>query len=432
MKHRNNMISFCVNTCKNELNHLKLLFKSFEKNLSTLDHEFIVFIDSDNQNTFEWLLSQKSIFHNLKILRNTQIPYSNSTGQNIMFGEAKNEIVSYLQSDMVICKNYDLEILSKLEKNMLLCSTRIEPSLHGNSGEKITKDFSLTPIDFDLESFTQFAESVKEDRLIEYYFAPYTMYKNVWLSIGGHDIQFRRSREDSDIYTRLLIDGVTVVQTWKALVYHFTCTSSRGLDWYNQNNPQARNRVELQNIADNFELAKIMRKWGKFNHSNVKTKYYEISAIVKGDIKNNKDKVLNIEPFFNKIYFEDEFAIEYIFDRYDTESQKPANELMGIKPDQWKEFKYLFQKDIVKERMFKLSNSVQDDIEISFSIDNISNDDIYNFIQKLQDIIDSVDDVGNYEYGAFNINIRNKIDKAHKNIVVDNPKISEDHMYTIH
>ena len=46
------LISFCINTAVNELDYLKLLFKSLQDNLSNLNHEIIVFIDSDNQGTF--------------------------------------------------------------------------------------------------------------------------------------------------------------------------------------------------------------------------------------------------------------------------------------------------------------------------------------------------------------------------------------------
>jgi len=189
------MITFCINTSKNELNHVKLLFKSLEQNLSTREHEIIVFIDSDNQNTFEWLLTQKTIFPNLKLLRN-DIPVSYGYARNIneMFEQSCNEVVSYLQSDMVICKDYDLEILKKLEPGMVLCSTRIEPPLHGNSGEKITYDFGLDPTQFNLQAFTDYAESQKQDKCTEYFFAPFTLHKEVWTSIGGHDTQFRRSR----------------------------------------------------------------------------------------------------------------------------------------------------------------------------------------------------------------------------------------------
>ena len=46
-------ISFCINTAKNELNHIKLLFDSLKYNLKDKTHEIIVFVDSDNQNTTE-------------------------------------------------------------------------------------------------------------------------------------------------------------------------------------------------------------------------------------------------------------------------------------------------------------------------------------------------------------------------------------------
>ena len=64
------LISFCINTARNELNHIQLLFKSLQQNLSTLDHEVIVFVDSDGGGTFDWLLTQKQLFPNLKILKN--------------------------------------------------------------------------------------------------------------------------------------------------------------------------------------------------------------------------------------------------------------------------------------------------------------------------------------------------------------------------
>ena len=59
-------ISFCINTAVNELDNLKLLFKSLKDNLRYDKHEIIVFIDTDNEGTYEWLLTQKSKFYDLK------------------------------------------------------------------------------------------------------------------------------------------------------------------------------------------------------------------------------------------------------------------------------------------------------------------------------------------------------------------------------
>ena len=114
-----NKLTFCINTSENELSHLKLLLRSLEDNLHYKDHEILVFIDSDNENTYEWLISQKKNFSHLRILRNTlPICYGYARNINEMFEQASNDIVSYLQSDMVICKNYDKEVLMGIEHAM--------------------------------------------------------------------------------------------------------------------------------------------------------------------------------------------------------------------------------------------------------------------------------------------------------------------------
>ena len=86
-------ISFCINTSRNEINHIKLLFRSLEKNLSSKKHEIIVFIDSDNQGTFEWLMTQKETFPNLKVLRNNlPICYGYARNINEMFEQSSDDL----------------------------------------------------------------------------------------------------------------------------------------------------------------------------------------------------------------------------------------------------------------------------------------------------------------------------------------------------
>ena len=246
-------ISFCINTAVNELDNLKLLFKSLKDNLRYDKHEIIVFIDTDNEGTYEWLLTQKSEFNDLKILKNPlPICYGYARNINEMFKFASHDIVSYLQSDMVISKDYDFYISKHIGPNMVLSSTRVEPPLHGPGPEKHTVDFGLYPEQFKYDEFQEFCIKNKVDKTTNYFFAPFTMYKEVWNNIGGHDTQFRRSREDSDVLNRLILAGNKICQTWEALVYHFTCTSSRGKDWFNPENTKAQERVKLQQQADDI------------------------------------------------------------------------------------------------------------------------------------------------------------------------------------
>lgn len=424
------LISFCINTAKNELNHIQLLFKSFQQNLSTIEHEFIVFIDSDNQNTFEWLLTQKSIFPNLRILRNElPIPYGYQRNINEMFFQASHDIVSYIQSDMVVCKDYDLEVLKHLQSNMVLCSTRIEPPLHGNSGEKITYDFGLDPSSFNLEQFTNYAEIKKQNHITEYFFAPFTLYKETWNSIGGHDTRFRRSREDSDILVRLVLNKTKIIQVWNALVYHFTCTSSRGKDWFDSNNTAAQQRAKLQQIADSIELNKFFRKWGRFTHDVNAICKYNISADITGlENEQNALKFKVIEPFFHKIKTTQYFMQSLLEDynkRHDV-----ANELLNVSAESWNLYAYMFLDENYLNRI--TTHYIEDDVVIKFNLDQLTEIDLNSFILNLQDIIHHTDEIGEFSYGIFSIIIRNKNNVANEQIIVKNPPIQKDHLYKIH
>jgi GT2 family glycosyltransferase len=422
------LITFCINTSINELDHIKLLFESLKQNLSILEHEIVVFIDSDNQGTTEWLLEQKQIFPNIKILKNElPIPYGYQRNINEMFNSASNQIVSYLQSDMVICKNYDIEILKYLEPNMILCSTRIEPPLHGNSGEKITYDFGLDPKEFNLDLFTQYVEGQKQEKITEYFFAPFTLYKDTWNSIGGHDTIFRRSREDSDILTRLVLNGVKIIQVWNALVYHFTCTSSRGKDWFNSNNQEAQNRARLQQFADQIEMGKFFRKWGKFNHSTDKVIYYKITANILGK-NSNLSKFLMFESFFDKVYVEDKTIINLVQKEYDKQ-QTIANQLLNVSQKDWEKYKYIFNQLNVNERIYPLIEN-KENIVVEFDINLTDEDYINSFFIHLQDIIDQ-NEIGQFEYGPFKIFIRIKENKAQERIFISNPLIKKEHLYKV-
>ena len=424
------LISFCINTARNELNHIQLLFKSLQQNLSTLDHEVIVFIDSDNQNTFDWLLTQKETFPNLKILKNElPICYGYARNINEMFLQASHDVVSYLQSDMVVCKDYDLEVLKHIQPNMIVCSTRIEPPLHGNSGEKITYDFGLDPIGFDLDKFTEYAESQKKKQITEYFFAPFTLYKNTWNSIGGHDTRFRRSREDSDILVRLILNDTKIIQIWNALVYHFTCTSSRGKDWFNPNNNEAQQRIKLQQHADSIELNRFYRKWGRFSHDIKKLSIYNISAVITGMLNDqNAYKFKMIEPFFNKIqtnkYFIDLVQQDYI------NHHLPANELLNINNQVWQEYSYMYTDDDYLTRISE--NAIQDDVVITFNLDQLTDYNAKSFILNMHDIIDNTEDTGEFSYDIFHISISHKQNISSKKIHIQNPKIKQQHLYTIH
>jgi len=418
-------ISFCINTSINERFHVELLFRSLNQNLCRKDHEILVYVENDNQDTVGFLKTQKEIFPNLKIVVNPlPIPLGYARNINLMFEMATHEIVSYLQSDQVICHQYDLEVLKHLNEHNIISSTRIEPPLHPPSPEKITHDFGLDPQKFDLDVFTRFAESKKTDRITDYWFAPFTLYKKNWVSIGGHDTLFRRSREDSDLLYRFCLQGLKMKQCWSAIVYHFTCTSSRGKEWWK---PENQRRTQLQSVADQVEMQRFLRKWKRFKHEAVddpQTNYkYNISVNLKNCMPVQATGIFSMYHLFEKIFIDEPQTRQMAKDRY-QKLHNPANEILNISDKQWAEFGKYYRvwnvEDIFSDA------PVEDDIVLEIDM-NTMTPELYKYLQQMNDIIHSYKDelTPGDEFDCEGIKIKvNRIQNViEENVVVKNPPL---------
>jgi len=418
-------ITFCIPTCNNEKDYISLLLDSMENNFDSLEHEVIIFVDSDNQNTYEFLNQRDNKFKDIRILRNKlPVPICYQRNVNIMFELAKHDIVSMIQSDMVVCKHYDTEILRHLkDENTIVSATRVEPSLHPPSPEKHTLDLGLSPDEFDVKSFDKFVkENTDLEKVTNYWFAPFTLYKQRWLEIGGHDTLFRRSREDSDVLMRLRLNGCNIIQTWSALVYHFTCVSSRGKGWFKEEN---QNRTKLQQIADSFEMNKYHRKWKRFEHSAepIKSDYYlyKSSISLKNCNKELVEHIINVSQFFDKVYIDDADTLESILEIIEDKS-KPANELFGYTDEQWEKYSKYFRTYDYKN-IFK-SKEENDDIIVYADVSSINTQERFNFLMQFNDIVHhQTEPNSEFEYDVFKLKIGKKVNTIKDNIIVHNPKI---------
>jgi GT2 family glycosyltransferase len=419
-------ISFCINTTAKELEYLKLLLRSLKEGVDTNLHEIIIFVENHTEESLNWIKSQKSEFSNLKLMiNNLPVCYGYARNINEMFKIASNDIVSYLQSDMIVGKGYDQDVLAEVKPNMILSATRIEPPLHGPGSEKHTMNFGLTPADFKYDLFQMFCESNKQDKQTQYFFAPFTLYKDVWNSIGGHDTTFRRSREDSDILNRFVLNGVEIVQTWNALVYHFTCTSSRGQDWFNKENTQAQQRVLVQQQADGIELARINRKWGNFSHGTPLKYHYNIEANIDVD-EVDLGKYIAIEQMFSKVFINSEELLEKI---KNVSEHVPANYLLNFSKEDWDRYKYLYNQNNIEDRV-EIGHS-KGDVILSFKMSDITQETYGAVLMNLQSIIDAHQE-GVYAFDDFTFKIRFKNNNIQDLIKVSNPEIQEQDLYTIY
>ena len=242
---------------RNNLEFLQLAYDSIRR-LET-KHEVLVLNDASTDGTKEWIEEQQDedliVHHNLGPER---------IGIVGMFDKgiemARTDIIMAFHSDMVVCKDFDKNILKHLERGKVVSATRVEPPLHPDGPEKILRNYGIEVEEFDMDVWLEQSEKLKEDRQTEGIFAPWCMYREDFLSIGGHDPLFApQSKEDSDLFNRFVLNGYEIIQSWDALVYHFT---SRGSRFNKHSGGSAGNNSEEWLHTTNKNMRNFIRKWG--------------------------------------------------------------------------------------------------------------------------------------------------------------------------
>ena len=294
---------------RNNLDLLKLCYKSI-KDLGN-DHHILVLNDASVDGTEEWLKSLDD--NNLHVYTN---PGPDRVGIVGMFDKgiemASTDIIFAFHADMVAGSRLDVHILQYLEKGKVVCATRIEPPLHPEGVEKVILDCGVEPESFNNDKFQ---DKVKElqgrygpkdsghDRT-NGIFAPWCMYKEDYLAVGGHDELFApQSREDSDLFNRFLLKGYDLIQSWESFVYHFTSRGSR----YNKysGGDIGKDSPEWQ-MTNHKNMRNFTRKWGTMvQHDEymlpIVTPKYDIAFVV---YNCTKSLLGQLEPWCSKIYLD--------------------------------------------------------------------------------------------------------------------------------
>ncbi len=308
------LISF-IQPSRNNLKYLKWSYNSIRKHLG-YRHEICWADDFSDDGTWEWMNKIKEKDGNVKIYRNEG---PTRLGHTILYDTlvdmATSDIIMIYHADMYACPNMDVEVLKHLERGKVVSATRIEPPLHPDGPEKILMDYGIEPEEFreqDLLGWVnEYLEEIKDDEhdTTNGIFAPWAMYKDDFLSIGGHDSLYApQSKEDSDIFNRFVLAGYDLKQTWRGLVYHMTCRGSRFKDGALRNPAGQvfmKGRESSEWLAQNLRSTRnFIRKWGhmvkhdKFMYPIIPPKY-NIGFVV-DNCDNNMLKEL--EPWCSNIY----------------------------------------------------------------------------------------------------------------------------------
>jgi glycosyltransferase involved in cell wall biosynthesis len=366
---------------RNNLEFLKLAYQSL-RNLKT-KHQILVLDDASIDGTLEWLNSLND---------DDLIIYSNPGPERIgivgMFDKgielSTTDIIFAFHADMVASPNLDTNILNHLKRGTVVSATRVEPPLHPPGPEKITLPLGNDVDEFDIEKTLEVLSEIEiqnENKITEGIFAPWCMYKDDFFAVGGHDELFApQSKEDSDLFNRFHLMGYKFIQSWDALVYHFTSRGSR-FNKHSGGSAGVNSNEWIDTTTKNGR--NFIRKWGHFVKHDEYMKpivphKYDIAFIV----NNCTDSILaQLEPYCSKIYCDTDLSLvdEYI------KKEQPNT------------------KYNLKDRIFEISMIRTSDIELKFDAKNLSSDNI-RFIQYLPEIIDSNGIVeGKFEFDIFTL-----------------------------
>lgn len=377
---------------RNNLEFLKLAYQSI-RNLDTR-HEILVLNDASVDGTMEWIDEQQD--DNLIVYHN---PGPERIGIVGMFDKgiemARTKIIMAFHADMVVCKDFDKNILKHLKPLSVVSATRVEPPLHPDGPEKILKNFGVESDEFDFEEWYSGSESLKEDKTTEGIFAPWCMYKEDFLSIGGHDELFApQSKEDSDLFNRFVLNGYNVIQSWDALVYHFTSRGSR----FNKHSGGAAGKNSDEWIHTTTKNGRnFIRKWGHFvKHDSYMKPIIPPKYNIGIRVNNCNSELLEaLEPWCDNILIDDEMQV--ITTHYLDVEQKNT--------------KFDLSKRILTTPFQQLEN----DIIIIVDRNTFTQQD-FAIIQNISEIIQDSGEIGEFELGNLKVKI-NKMEEYQNNLI---------------
>ncbi len=397
-------ISFIIPS-RNNLKYLKQAYESIRTNQS-VEHEICIADDASTDGTSEWVLVQMKRDKNLKLHINKG---PERLGHTILYDTLINDYstldrVMIFHADMYLTPNSDKEIDKYLKEGVVVSLTRIEPPLHPDGPEKILLDFGIEPEEFKEKELLDAVDDIQTGKdglkygplalnrdISEGIFAPWAIMKSDWDYIGGHDPIFApQSKEDSDIFNRFHLAGYKFVQVWKGLVYHMTCRGSRFKDGAIRNPAGQvfmKNRESDEWLKQNQKSTReFIRKWGHFVKHDTMMKpvvppKYRVGFVVEN--LNLKSLEL-LEPWCDNIYGDLVGHKGFGANQY-IENEKTSFDL--------------------KKRIHSDHINPPDKVVVRFDAEKLDQEQ-FDMIQKLSEILQDSGEIGISEIGIFNIEIK--------------------------
>lgn len=376
-------ISF-IQPGRNNLKYLKWSYDSIRKNQGRHNVEICVADDASSDGTWDWCLEMMDKDPNFKAIKNEG---PERLGHTILYDRLINEVATnpiamIYHADMYLCPGALDAIEREIARKTIVSLTRIEPPLHPDGPEKVLLNCGVEPEEFKEQVVLDYVkDNSNRTKTTEGIFAPWAFYRADFQEIGGHDPLYApQSKEDSDIFNRFQLNGVKFKQVWDGFVYHMTCRGSRrntkdkavsiyqdSPEWLEQNQRSTRN---------------FIRKWGHFvMHDRMMKPIVPPKYNTEIRLSNASFNLLQtLEPWCDNI-FVDLSKDEVV--RYVKEEQK--NTIIPL-----------------EDRI----NKEGTDSDIVIRIDGkVFNEQDFQYIQQLSQIIQNSGQVGEFQLGNLSINI---------------------------
>lgn len=391
-------ISFVIPS-RNNLKYLKQAVASIEEHYGT-EHDLVLLDDASVDGTWEWI--QSKACDNVIAYRNEG---PDRVGHTVLYDKgvelSKTDVFTIFHADMVTTPSHVRNSLKHLKKGTVVSATRIEPPLHPPGPEKLVRNFGLEPEEFE-KSKSEFLKFVKQNESLDGgmttkgIFAPWMMYKEDFVAIGGHDKLFAPMElEDSDLFNRFHLVGYDLIQSRDAYVYHMTCRGSRykdgleierevplpdGTIWY-----KPKDSEEYVKLRQN-KFKEWWRKW----HCDVLhdelmmpivPKRYNTTFV----ISNCNEQLLEVlEPWCDTMY------VDCAYEKYVNKEKQET----------------LFNIDNKIVSFTGSEMEILGDVVITFDGTKINNNNYNEFIKKIPFIVEQCDSLGKFQYECFTIELK--------------------------
>jgi glycosyltransferase involved in cell wall biosynthesis len=366
------------------LRYLKHAILYIKEN-SVREHNVLVFIDADNDRTEEWCIN-----NNIDYIKNKSSKlFGIGNAYNLLVEKSKTDFVVIYHADMIMGEGFDVALYNRWKPKTVVSATRIEPPLHPSDPAKIVLDLGLWPevdvVDgFKVNEFNEFVKQNKKNITTNGIFAPWLIHKEDFNSINGHDPIMKSHSEDRDLFNRFLLNGYTLIQSWDALVYHLTCRGGQ-FEHATSTNDLIHKSEEWNKLAHR-QTREFIRKWGipprydEHQYPIIAPKY-NIAFV----IHNCNLQLLEVlEPWCDGIYVDERFNVGRAWDYVEMEQANTSFDL--------------------SKRVKNIKDTPAENIIIEFDATQLNNNN-FQLIQQLPEIIHDSGEIGEFELDIFKITI---------------------------